>query len=244
MKRYAVFVLRFALAPIVSGTFVVSMSGGASLVEWAHIVAGFATIYLIIGLVLRSAMYRELRLPAYTALGLALLEGIPGMPRLHAAISPLLFTALAWAAAASPAERGDAPGKGWRIFVLPALVLTAIVYGVGYRHATSGVAMHIGAAMLAAGVILCFCVAITQNHPQDAALRGMANLTMAVVLFQIAAGGTALVVRLLEINGGLALGLARAAHVAGAGPVLAASTMLAIQYRRRSPAPANAPLRS
>lgn len=235
MKRYAVFVMRFALAPMISGTFVVSTNGRASLIEWAHIIAGFATIYLIIGLLLRSAMYRELRLPASVALGLGLLEAIPGVPRFHAAISPLLFTALAWAALAMPAEVGDRPGKGMRIFVLPALVLAAIVYGVGYRHAASGIALHIGLAMLAAGVLLIFCMVVNQNHPDDASLRGVANLTMAAVLFQIAAGATALVIRLLEINGGLALGLARTAHITGAGPLLAAATFLAVQYRRRLP---------
>lgn len=233
MKRYPVFVLRFALAPTISGTFVVSMNGRASLVEWAHVAVGFAAIYLIIGLVLRSAMHRELRLPAATALFLALLEAIPGVPRLHAAVSPVLFATLAWAAMARPAEAaaGRSQTKA-RIFVLPAMVLAAILYGVGYRHATSGVALHIMAAMLAAGVLLCVCLVLNQNHPDNAALRGAANLTMAAVLFQIAAGATALVIRMLEIDGGPALGLARTAHITGAGAVLAAATMLAIQYRR------------
>lgn len=224
--------MRFALAPMVSGTFVVSTIGPMSLIEWAHAIAGFALIYLIIGLVMRSAMYRELRLPAALALVLGLMEAIPGMPRFHAAISPVLFATLAWAAVARTAEPGAPPGRNRRVYVLPMLVLTAILYGVGYRHATSGVALHIGAAMLAAGVLLIVCMAINQNHPADAALRGVANLTMAVVLVQIAAGATALVIRMLEINGGLALGLARTLHITGAGLLLAASAMLAIQYRR------------
>src|SRR5580658_3894572 len=105
MKRLPVFVMRFALAPMISGTFVVSMSGTAAPVEWAHIITGFALIYLIVGLLLRSWMHRELRKPGALALVLALAEAIPGVPRLHAIISPLLFAALVWAAMASPGER-------------------------------------------------------------------------------------------------------------------------------------------
>lgn len=232
MKRYPVFVLRFTLAAMISGPFVVSMGGHAAVVEWAHMIVGIAVIYLIIGLLIRSAVYRELRMPASAALLLALLEAVPGMPRLHAAISPVLFATLAWAAIARPQKQAAAPARRRRIFGLPALVLLAIVYGVGYRHATSGVALHIAAAMLAAGVMLCVCMVVNQNHPNEATLRGVANMTVAAVLFQIAAGATALVIRMLDINGGLALGLARTAHITGAGLLLAASTLLAIQYRR------------
>ena len=52
MKRYATFTARFALAPMISGCFVVSMIGPASWLEFAHAVTGFATIYLIIGLLI------------------------------------------------------------------------------------------------------------------------------------------------------------------------------------------------
>jgi hypothetical protein len=234
MKRYAVFVMRFALAPMISGTFVVSTSGTASPVEWAHIVAGFALIYLVVGLLIRSVTHPELRLPGFVALIAALLEAIPGVPRLHAAVSPILFTTRAWAAVALPKSTQDGSAKPLRIFTLPALVLLAIFYGVGYRHRNSGVAPHLAAAMLVAGALLIFCMYVNQNYPDDAALRGMANLTIAAVLFQVAMGVTALVIRMLEIEGGLALGLARTAHFTGAAALLAASTMLAIQYRSRS----------
>lgn len=232
MKRYAVFVMRFALAPMIAGTFMVSMGQPASLIEWAHVVAGFALIYLIVGLLIRSAMHPELRLPAFVALIAALLEAIPGVPRLHAFISPVLFTTLAWAAAAQPRKTHDESAKPLRIFALPALVLLAIFYGVGYRYKTSGVAPHIAAAMLVAGALLIFCMYVNQKYPEDTALRDMANLTIAAVLFQVAMGVTALVIRMLEIDGGLTLGLARTAHFTGAAALLAASTMLAIQYRR------------
>lgn len=234
VKRYPVFVMRFALAPMISGPFVVSMCGTAAPVEWGHIIAGFATIYLIIGLLIRSFMYRELRLPAFVALLLALMEAIPGVPRLHAAVSPLLFTTLAWATVAMPSEPYVAGVRNKRIWILPALVLLAILYGVGYRHATSGFAPHIGAAMLAAGTLLIVCVVFQQNYSDDTVLRGVTSLAIAVVVFQIVAGATAFVVRMLDINGGLLLGLARTAHITGAALLLAITTMLAIQYRRRS----------
>lgn len=226
MQRYPTFVLRFALAAMISGTFVG--------IEWAHVIVGIATIYLIIGLVMRSAGYPELRIPASIALLLVLIEAIPGMPRLHAAVSPVLFATLAWAAIAQPKESGASSNSQFRIFSLPALVALAIVYGVGYRHATSGVMIHIAAAMLAAGVLLCVCMILNQNHPEDTTLRGAANMTVAAVLVQVAAGATALVIRMLDVDGGLALGLARTAHITGAGLVLAASTVLAIRYRRKT----------
>jgi hypothetical protein len=232
LKRSAVFVLRFALAPMISGTFVVSMGWPASLVEWAHTITGFALIYLIIGLLIRSTMHPELRLPGFVALILALLETIPGVPRLHAAISPILFTTLAWAAVVRPKSTHDRSDKTLRIFALPALVFLAIFYGVNYRYKESGVAPHIAAAMLVAGTLLIFCMYVNQKYPEETALRSMANLTIAAVLFQVAMGVTALVIRMLEINGGLTLGLARTAHFTGAAALLATSTMLAIQYRR------------
>jgi heme A synthase len=221
MKRYAVFTARFALAPMISGPFVVSMTGRASGLEWAHIVTGFATIYLIIGLLLIPAKNQGIRLPAVVALALGLLEAIPGTPRLHAAVSPVLFATLE-----------IAPGRSRRVFVLPALVLLPILYGVGYRHQTSGIVAHLGAALPVAGLLLVCCTVLNERHPGKTKLRRACNLTIAAVLFQIVLGIVVLIVRLLEIEGGLLLAVARTAHITGAGPVLAASMELAIQYRR------------
>jgi len=217
---------------MISGTFVVGMGWPASLIEWAHVITGFALIYLIVGLLIRSTMHPELRLPGFFALIAALLETIPGVPRLHAAMSPILFTTLAWAAVARPRSTDDPSDQPLRIFALPALVFLAIFYGVNYRYKESGVAPHIAAAMLVAGTLLIFCMYVNQKYPEDAKLRGIANLTIAAALFQVAMGVTALVIRMLEIDGGLTLGFALAAHITGAAALLAASTMLAIQYRR------------
>jgi hypothetical protein len=231
MKRYAIFVARFAMAPMISGTFVVSTGKPAAPIEWAHAVAGFAMIYMIVVLLLRSIVHRQGRAPAAVALAVGLMEAIPGMPRLHAALSPVLFATLVWASVTVPHD-APASSKRRRIWILPALVLTAIFFGVGYRHQTSSVVAHIGFAMLAAGLLLGFCMMINEKLPPASPLRGFANLAIAAVLFQVTAGIAALVIRMLEINGGLALGLARTAHIAGAGPLLAASVLLAIQYRR------------
>jgi hypothetical protein len=151
MKRYAVFTARFALAPIISGPFVVSMNGRASAVEWAHIITGYATIYLIVGMLLIPAKDKGIRLPASVALVAALLEAIPGMPRMHAAVSPVLFATLAWAVMTLPSGEATVPERSRWIFALPALVLLPIFYGVGYRHQTSGLVPHIGAALAAGG---------------------------------------------------------------------------------------------
>jgi heme A synthase len=232
MRRYAVFLVRFALVPVVSGTFVVSSNGHASPMEWAHVVFGFITVYLIFGLLLLSARHRELFLPASLALAEALLEAVPGMPRLHAAVSPFLFATLAWAAVRLPAGQRRPRPKSGLVLILPLLVMPAILFGVGYRHQTSGVVAHLGLAMLAAGSLLIFAVAISQRSSIDPQLRGVCNLAIAAVLLQVVAGSAVLVMRMLDLEAGLPLAIARTTHIAGAGPLLAASAMLAIQYRR------------
>jgi hypothetical protein len=235
MKRYAVFTARFALVPMISGPFVVSMTGRASGLEWAHIIAGFATIYLIVGLLLMSARHRQIRLQAAFALVAGLLEAIPGMPRLHAAVSPVLFATLAWAVMSLPSGRQTAPTGNQKtrwIFALPALVLLPIFYGVGYRHQTSGFLPHIAAALLVAGLLLMLCVALKERHPANAKLRRACNLTIGAITFQVVLGVAAFIIRLLEIEGGLLLAIVRTLHITGAAPVLAATIELAIQYRR------------
>jgi heme A synthase len=242
MKRYALFTGRFVLVPMISGTFVVSQSRPASLIEWAHVITGFATIYLILGLLLFSFSSRQharLRLPAAVALALVLLEGIPGVPRLHALVSPLLFAILAWAATALFPEPQPTPARSRWIFALPTLVLLAIFYGVGYRHQTSGVLSHLGAALSAAGILLGYCVYLNDRYPADRKLRTVSSLTIAAIIFQVVFGIVAYIVSLLEINGGLILSVARAAHITGAGLVLAASVELAIQFRRTAGIPAS-----
>ena len=69
--------------------------------------------------------------------------------------------------------------------------------------------------------------------PANKKLCRACNLTIAAVLFQIVFGIVAFIIRLLEVEGGLLLAVARTAHITGAAPVLAASTELAIQYRCR-----------
>ena len=232
MKRYARFAAQFALVPMINGPFVVSMTGRESVVEWAHIISGFATIYLIIGLLLVSAKNRDIRLSVVLALVLGLLEAIPGLPQLHAAVSPLLFATLTGAVITLPPETATVHGKSRWIFALPALVLLPIYYGVGYRHQTSSFWPHIGAAMLVAGFLAIFCVAMNERHPANKILRRASNLMIAAVLGQVVFGIAAFVVRQLEIQNGFFLAVARTAHITGAALVLAASAEFAIQYRR------------
>jgi heme A synthase len=232
MKRYAVFTARFALVPMISGAFLGSTTGRESWLEWAHIVAGFATVYLILGLLLISAKNGQNRLFAAMAFALGLLEAIPGMPRLHALVSPVLFATLACGVFSLHSVPETALRKSHRVFALPALVLLPIFYGVGYRHQTSGFVPHVGAALLAAGTLLVFCMVQNERHPENKRLRRDCNLTIAAVVFQIVFGFAAFIIRLLEIEGGLWLAIVRTAHITGAAPVLAASAELAIQYRR------------
>jgi hypothetical protein len=234
MKRYAVFTARFALVPMISGTFVVSAAGTAAVIEWAHIILGFAALYLILGLLLMAFRHRQVRPQAAVALALGLLEAIPRVPRLHAAVSPVLFATLAWAVMSLPEGNEIAPEKSRWIFGLPALVLLPIFYGVGYRHQTSGFLPHIAAALLVAGLLLGVCIAQNERHPTNAALRRACNLTITAVVLQVVLGFAAFIIRLLEIQNGFLLTIVRTAHITAAALVLAASVEFALQYRRRA----------
>lgn len=232
MKKYARFVALFALAPMISGPFVVSTQGTASGIEWAHVLAGLATIYLILLLLLRAAANRQIRLQAGLALLAALVEAIPGMPRLHALMSPVLFATLAWAVMATASgPKGESERSRW-IFAVPGLVLAPVFFGIGYRHQTSGFLPHIGVALAVAGFLVIFCTSVRERNASQAALRRACNLTIAAVIVQITFGIAAFVIRLLEIENGLLLAVVRTLHITGAAPVLAATIELAIQYRR------------
>lgn len=235
MKRYTVFVARFALVPMIGGPFMVSMRAPANALELAHIVSGVITIYLILILLLKAVKNRQIRLHAIVALALALVEAIPGLPRLHAAVSPVLFATLASAVISLPdgQSRQTHAGSPW-IYAVPAMVLLPVFYGVGYRHQTSGFLPHIGAALLVAGFLLMFSMVLKERRAADDKLRMACNLTVAAVLVQIVLGVAAFVIRLLEIENGLLLAVVRTLHITGAAPLLAATTALAIQYRRSS----------
>lgn len=235
MKTYATPVALFALVPMISGPFVVSTRGPASAIEWAHAVAGIGTIYLTLWLLLQAAVHRRIRLQAAMALLVALIEAVPGVPRLHALLSPILFATLASAVIAVPAERSPCRSQNSRwVFVVPALVLLPVSFGVGYRHQTNGFLPHIAAALLVAGFLVIFCTVLKERSHSHSALRRACTLTIAAVVLQIALGAAAFVIRLLEIENGLLLAVARTLHITGAAPVLAATVELAIQYRRGS----------
>ncbi len=236
MRRYAVFTARFVFVPMISGCFVVSASGRAAGIEWAHIIAGYLTVYLVLGLLLLSAKYPDVRLPAAVALGTSLVEAIPGVPQLHAVASPVLFATLVWALMNLPTERKESSGGKHFIFIMPALVLLPAVYGAGYRHQTSGFAPHVITAMTVAGIHMIVAMVLSQRYstdqPMEVKLRSACTLTITAVLFQLAFGIITFIIRLLEIDGGVWLAFARTAHITGAAPLLGASTTLAIQYRR------------
>lgn len=231
MKRYTVFVARFALVPMISGPFVVSQRGPAGMFELAHAASGIAAIYLTLFLLLKAVKNRQIRVQAVVALLLGLAEAIPGMPRLHAAISPILFATLVWAVISLPDTHQPAPPGRLRIFALPVLVLLPILYGVGYRHQTSGFLPHIGAALLIAGLLVMFSMVLKERRAADARLQRACNITIAAVILQIVLGIAAFVIRLLEIESGLLLQVVRTLHITGAASVLAATVELAVQYR-------------
>jgi hypothetical protein len=207
------------------------ISGAFANNSQAHAILGFALIYLIVALLLRAIVHREGRAVAGIALFLALLEAIPNVPRIHAFVSPVLFATLFWG---SSAQRL----RAW--WWLPGSVVTAIFFGVGYRYQSSGVVAHIGAAMLAAGILIGFCMWIQEKQPGPSPVRGVAALTIAAVIFQVTAGVAALVIRMLDMDGGLPLAIARTAHFTGAG-VLLGVTLLICAYPLQPPRPSLSP---
>ncbi len=234
MKNYAQLVARCALVPMISGPFVVSMRGPASLFELAHIVSGVALIYLVVALLLKAIRNRRVRLQAALALALCLAEALPGMPRLHAAISPILFAVLAWAVFELAEDSQSAPAGGFGILLIPGLVLIPILYGVGYRHQTSGFLLHIGTALVIGGFFLMWSMVLKEHHQDNERLRNACNLMITAILVQIVLGVAAFVIRLIEIENGLLLAVTRTLHITGAAVVIAAASELAIQYRRRT----------
>lgn len=229
MRRYAIFSACFALVPLVSGPFVVSVTSRASALEWAHLVSGVALAYLAFGLVLLSARYRELRLPSSLALAAGILMAIPGVPRLHAALAPVLVTTLVLAATALPGKPRLA--QGWpRRFLLPALVLFPIVFGVGYRHQTAAFLPHIITATPIAGTLI--LLAVSRNRRRTAARN---TQLVTVVLLQLASGLAVFIIRVLEFQGGLTLVAARSAHITGSALVLSLTFALALEDPSREP---------
>ncbi len=235
MKRAVVFAARFALAPILTGSMVVSVGAGSSAFERAHAVIGFATIYLIFGLVLLAAKERALRRPAAFALLLALLEAVPAVPILHAVVAPFLFATLAWAGSARSRSAAVAPEGGLAILILPLSLAIPIAYGVAYRHQTVGLQVHLGSAILVGGAILIAAVVFQQQHPERANLVLASQVALGAVLFQIVLGMAAMVIRMLDLENGLLLAVVRAVHIAGAAPLLAATAIMASQCCPRSP---------
>ncbi len=237
MKRYTVFVARLSLASLLSGTFVVGVGAGHSPFERAHAVVGVLLVYAVLGLVLFALKERRLRSEAGVAMILALLELVPASPMLHGVVSPFLFTSLAWAAlAASKFESGEAIAFPGAAFVLPALLAIPIAYGVAYRHQAAGMTEHVGSAMLVAGTVLIAAYVLQHQHPENRNLLSSCNVVMVAAVFQVVLGMSALVIRLLELEDGIYLAVARAIHIAGAAPLLAATVILASQYRQRVPA--------
>ena len=237
MKRAVVFAARFALAPILTGSMVVSVGAGSSAFERAHAVIGFATIYLVFGLLVLAAKERALRIPAAVALLLALIEALPAMPMLHAVVAPFLFATLAWAGYARSRSAAVAPEGGLAILMLPLSLAIPIAYGVAYRHQTAGLEAHLGSAMLVGGAILIAAVVFQQQHPDRTNLVLASQVALGSVLLQVVFGMAAMVIRMLEVENGLLLAVVRAIHIAGAAPLLAATIVMVSEYRRKSRIP-------
>jgi hypothetical protein len=138
---------------------------------------------------------------------------------------------LAWGVISLSDDSSAAAERSPWIVAVPAAVLLPIFYGVSYRHQTSGFLPHVGAALLVAGFLVMFSMVLKERHPADTRLCQACTLTIAAVVVQIVFGIGAFVIRLLEIENGLLLTIVRTLHITGAGPVLAASTELAVRYR-------------
>ena len=169
------------------------------------------------------------------------------MPRavlVHACFAPVLFTAIACIAWFDPDDRKHAgaatPSLRWLVLALPPLVLLQIALGAAHRHEEASVMLHMGNALLVAGLILVVSVMLLRAFPAYQPLRSPAVTLIALVLLQVSLGiavprplparGSRL--RLLEMDSSLALIVGAAAHVTGGALILATCTALSLRYVR------------
>ena len=239
MRRYfAAFVAACALLVIVSGAVLTTLRHNAVQSAFVHTRIGIAFGILSFAVGIWALLDRH---PVLRSLGLltAVATGLEAMPRavlVHACFAPVLFTAIACIAWFDPDDRKHAgaatPSLRWLVLALPPLVLLQIALGAAHRHEEASVMLHMGNALLVAGLILVVSVMLLRAFPAYQPLRSPAVTLIALVLLQVSLGIAVFLLRLLEMDSSLALIVGAAAHVTGGALILATCTALSLRYVR------------
>jgi heme A synthase len=111
-------------------------------------------------------------------------------------------------------------------------VFLQIALGAAARYEVFGVAPHIIVAMPLAGMILLASVSLLRRYPDYRPLRSLAMASIAIVLVQVPLGIAVFALRFLPASSSPAFAVAAATHVSLGALLLAASALLALQYRR------------
>ena len=236
-RQLAAVVAFFALLVIASGAVLTTLRHTATLWQYVHPRAGIGLGVLSFVLGIWCLLDKH---PVLRGLGLlaALAAGIEAMSRaviIHACFAPVLFTAVACIAVFKPARTEAGAGKPslrYMVIGIPPLVFLQIALGAAVRHKIASVMLHMGGALLVAGLILVVCVLVLQRYPNHRRLRLLATSLISIVLIQVSLGIAVFIMRSLDMDTSPVLVVAAAAHVSVGALTLAVGTLLAIEYQR------------
>ena len=263
LSRFAIFVAAVILIAIGVGAYITSCYEAsipvASFITGnRHAVLGLAAGVLTAVLAMWLAPSNTrlfVRASSWTAVGafvadVAVTGGSTAVPLadplaiLHAGFAPVIFACvvaiavfmlpeLIWSP--EPIDVGTRPLLRWLAMLAPVVVLLQIFLGAMYRHKVTGVMPHMGGAMIVALVLLILCIQVLQQFPAHASLKPMAMTAMGVLLAQILLGIVAFVMKLLDFDNSIGFVFLTIGHVVTGSLVLAASLVLAIEFRRCLP---------
>ena len=237
-RQLAAVVAFFALLVIASGAVLTTLRNTATLWQYVHPRAGIGLGVLSFVLGIWCLLDKH---PVLRGLGLlmAMAAGIEAMSRavlIHACFAPVLFTAVACIAVFKPGRPEPAgagkPSLRHMVIGIPPLVFLQIALGAAVRHKIASVMLHMGGALLVAGLILVVCVLVLQRYPNHRRLRLLATSLISIVLIQVSLGIAVFIMRSLDMDTSPVLVVAAAAHVSVGALTLAAGALLAIEYQR------------
>jgi heme A synthase len=235
----------------------VTPMSGAEQLEEAHRILAAVVAVLAVGLAIAGSP--EVRVPAWIAVGLIIVDGLLGLQTgaggmlsaagglLHALLAPILFavvvsvvlfTSRNWTDPAIPAKDMWPPLNKLAIWV-PAFVILQIALGAAFRHNTIGVFWHILNAMLTLMLILVLGICVVRQYPEHPVLRPAAVAMLAITGVQVLLGFAAFMVLLVVSTNNMGLIIVSVIHVLTGSLTLAAAVVLSLQLRRSAVAGAS-----
>jgi heme A synthase len=220
---------------------------------------GLAAAVALLAISLAIVSSPEIRAPAWTAVGLVIVDallGLQGGPGgmlsplagvFHALLAPVLFavvvslvlfTSKNWIDPAIPARDLWPPLNKLAILV-PVFVILQIALGAAFRHNTMGVFWHILNAMVTLLLILMFGICVVRQYPEHPTLRPAAVQLLVITGVQVLLGFAAFLVLLIVSQTNMALIVISVMHVLTGSLTLAASVVLSLQFRRSGAAAAS-----